>query len=182
MVTKLYKNKNGVRVELVGEELATFLSKQPTSETLLSQGKLAKISKLKENRDEANIKPMTSHEAEELIEDIPGNFIKTGNKVYFSFNTAPTGNPATEPSSICIAVIIKGMSNSSYYLRYSCQIIEGETIRKGYVAMDLSLGSSLMSHAELRNTNNVSHCNTVEKEIDDCSSLPDLELIDITFP
>lgn len=137
-----------------------------------------KKAEIKALRNLENIKPMTSHQARELIEQQDGSFIEGSNK-YFVFNTAPTGNPATEPSAICFSIILKNLTNPTYKLRYSCTIIEGENTRKGYVAIDAALASSIMSHAETRNSNNIHLCNIKENLISACTTIEEVEAVDV---
>jgi hypothetical protein len=108
---------------------------------------------------------MTSHQGEELLVDRDLIDKKTGVNVFFAFSTKETRNPATNPYTILSDTIAQGSLHDDYYLRYSCKIIEGETARKGYVALDKLLAASLLDHARLRNTTNIARANQLEDDI-----------------
>ena len=142
------------------------LTQDEANDYELSQAKLDKIAQLKKNRDIANIAPMVSHQAKEMIfDEVEDDFIVTNNNVYFKFKLDPTGFSQTESTTICIAVIMTGAVNPAYYLRYSCEIIEGENLRKGYVAITPQVAGSIMTHGSNRITENTSICNDIESQI-----------------
>jgi hypothetical protein len=147
----------------------------------LQEAKTSKIAQLKINRDNANIADMVSHQGFEIIQTNKGSFQTTENLVYFRFKIASTNNPASEPNSVCFGVIFNSYNNPLYQLRYSCTIIDENSTRKGYVAIDKVLASSIMSHAIIRNTNNISLCNQIEKQINSCTTLEEVEAINIEF-
>lgn len=131
-----------------------------TPEQLLKEAKEEKIQTLKSNRDNANLRPMVSIKAPELIGEMGSKTF--GNLVYFSFDTKATNNPATEPNSIVFATILNGLANPNYYTQYSTIIIEGDSTRKGYVAITPTVAGQLAGHAAHRNTMNIEYCNQQE--------------------
>jgi hypothetical protein len=141
------------------------LSESEISYNELKRAKTSKIAQLKINRDNANLADMIAYQGEEVLVDRDLIDTKTGVKVYFAFSTKETNNPATDPYTILADTIAQGSLHDDYYLRYSCKIIEGETARKGYVALDKLLATTLTSHARLRNTNNIGRANQLEDDI-----------------
>jgi hypothetical protein len=73
------------------------------------------------------------------------------------------------------------MSDPSFYLRYSCAILEGEVIRKGYVAIDAIAANEIRIHITQRVEAAVAYANSLEKEINLASSLEELSNININF-
>lgn len=133
---------------------------EKNAEQILNEAKEAKIQTLKSNRDNANLRPMVSIKAPELIGEMGSKTF--GDLVYFSFDTKATNNPATEPNSIVFATILNGMVNPNYYAQYSTIIIEGDSTRKGYVAITPTVAGQLAGHAAHRNTMNIEYCNQQE--------------------
>jgi hypothetical protein len=153
--------------EFVGKGNYPFveLSEDETLDNELRIAKIEKVRQLKINRDNANLADMTSHQGEEVLVDRDLIDKKTGVDVFFAFSTKETNNPATNPYTILSDTIAQGSLHDDYYLRYSCKIIEGETARKGYVALDKLLAASLLDHARLRNTTNIARANQLEDDI-----------------
>ena len=116
----------------------------------LEQLKEEKISQLKRNRDDSLEAPMDSIKAFEY---------GTDNEVYFEFRTKSTGNSLTEPATI----IFRALSYPS--VKYSCNIIEGESKRSGYVEITKDVAENLSSHLQLRAIVNIQHTNDLEEEI-----------------
>jgi hypothetical protein len=116
----------------------------------LQEAKDAKIAQLKTNRDNNLSSPMASIQAFEY---------GTTQNVYFEFLTKSTGNSLTEPANI----IFRALSYPS--VKYSCNIIEGETKRKGYVEITKDVAESLSSHLQLRATANIQYANDLEEGI-----------------
>lgn len=149
---------------------------------LLQESKDFKIQELKQKRDEANILDMNSHQATELI-PAENNTFTEGGLVYFSFRTKPTGNPATEPTSILTNIMVKNGNllyeglPTNHYLPYSCAIIEGESVRVGYVKLDFELAKEIVSHMELRNSTNIRHCNELEAQVEAATTIEEINNI-----
>jgi hypothetical protein len=141
------------------------LSESETLDNELRIAKIEKVRQLKINRDKANIADMISHQGEEVLVNRDLIDTKTGEEVFFAFTTKETRNPATNPYTILSDTIAQGSLHDDYYLRYSCKIIEGDTVRKGYIALDKLLATSLLDHARLRNTTNIGRANNLEDEI-----------------
>jgi len=156
-------------------------STQERGEHLLKEARTSKEKEIKKKRDEFNILDMTNHEGIELIPNELG--FSEGEPVYFSFRTKPTGNPATEPTSILSNVVVKNIGlavgdlPASHYLPYSCEIIEGETKRRGYIKLDFVLAQSLVTHLEQRNSTNIKHCNNLELELGDATAVEEINNI-----
>jgi hypothetical protein len=148
---------------------------------LLGSIKDSKEEELKQKRDESNISEMTTHEGIELIPNELG--FTESDPIYFSFRTKPTGNPATEPTSILSNVVVKNIGlvagdlPPSHYLPYSCEIIEGETRRRGYIKLDFVLAQSLVTHLEQRNSANIKYCNSLEVELDNATTIEEINNI-----
>ena len=138
----------------------------------LEEAKQAKIAQLKRNRDLLLEEPLTSVKAFEMDAE---RSVALENEVYFSFSTKSTGNGLTEPSSI----IFRALMGSN--ITYSCEIIEGENRRKGYVKIDQSVASTISSHLQIRATNTIYETNRIEVEINACTTLEQLENININF-
>ena len=136
---------------------------------------------MKINRDASNLRPLTSGQAFEIVESEPHEFTKTTNKVYFAFSLAATSQPSTDPNSIILGTIINSLANPSFCLRYSCAIIEGKLIRKGYVAIDRVVANEVQLHITQRIQDSIAYANTIEKQLIAATSLEELEAIDITI-
>lgn len=146
----------------------------------LKEAKEAKIKELKKNRDTYLVSDYISHQATELVEDEDGDFTN-GELVYFSFKAGATGNPASEPNSILLGAVLMGSANPSYFLRYSCTIIEGESTRKGYVKITPAIAAQLIAHIQDRNLGAIKLTNNREKAINVASTIEEINAIDITF-
>jgi hypothetical protein len=136
----------------------------------LAEAKLAKIAQLKTNRNEALGKPYSACKAYEWdkpeIEE---------NKVYFEFSAKATGVQLTEPSTIIFSASLGGI------IKYSCTIIEGENKRKGYVILDQAVSQNVSTYLEDRGTTYISYANEKEVEINACTTLEELNAININF-
>jgi len=142
----------------------------------LQKAKTSKITQLKLNRDNANIKDMVCHQAFELKQIGRYEFVETTNLVYFAFKTTDTGQPATQPDTI-----VQNAIAFDQPMRYSCKIIEGDQIRKGYVSFDRLVAISIKDHWVLRNTDNITKCNNIEIDIDACTTIEEINAINIEF-
>lgn len=146
---------------------------------------------LKINRDAANLRDYIV-QADELILQEDESF-NVGSQVDFIFGAKPTDNPATEPNNITTSVALNSILNPLYYLAYSCKIISSwvqnngvntnvpNTFRKGYVKINSSVASAIVSHATQRNTNNIRIANQKEDLIDAATTKAEIDAIDITF-
>jgi hypothetical protein len=153
---------------------------QPSESQLFQSAKTAKISQLNINRDAASLTPTSDIKAREVIV-IDGESDELGNEFYFLFRVTNTNNPASNPAIILNTAIRKGADNPNYYLRYSGIIIDGDTTRKGYVAITGGIANSLSDHLELRNLANIDYANNIEKEINACTTIEELNSINIEF-
>jgi len=142
---------------------------------LLKAAKDEKILKVKANRFEANQKPTNSCQAFEIIDNGNGSFTTTRELKYFTFNVIETGETLTNSSNI-INSTARGL-----VARYSCAIIEGKHTRKGYVEIDTKVSKKLEAHLAIRAQTNVSFANGLEKEINNCTTIEEINNIDIKF-
>jgi hypothetical protein len=142
-----------------------------SDEDFLAEKKNEKIAQLKANRNVALGKPYAACKAYEWdkpeIEE---------NEVYFEFSVEATGIQLTEPNTI-----IFGASLGSI-IKYSCTIIEGQNRREGYIILDQAVAQNISSHLADRGTSYVAYANDKEVEINACTTIEELEAIDITFP
>ena len=136
----------------------------------LAEAKTTKIAQLKANRNVALGKPYAACKAYEWdkpeIEE---------NKVYFEFSAKATGVQLTEPSTIIFSASLGGI------IKYSCTIIEGENKRKGYVILDQAVSQNVSTYLEDRGTTYISYANEKEVEINACTTLEELNAININF-
>jgi len=136
----------------------------------LAEAKTTKIAQLKANRNVALGKPYAACKAYEWdkpeIEE---------NEVYFEFSVEATGVQLTEPNTI-----IFGASLGSI-IKYSCIIIEGENRRDGYVILDQAVAQNVSAHLTDRGTIYVAYTNEKEAEINACTTLEELNAININF-
>ncbi|MEY3429219.1 MAG: hypothetical protein RI930_46 [Pseudomonadota bacterium] len=141
----------------------------PTN-VLLAEAKAAKIAQLKANRNAALGKPYAACKAYEWdkpeIEE---------NEVYFEFSVEATGVQLTEPNTI-----IFGASLGSI-IKYSCIIIEGENRREGYIILNQAVAQNISAHLTDRGTIYVAYANDKEVEINACTTLEELNTININF-
>ena len=140
----------------------------------LLEYKKRKIDQVKINRNNSNLEPVISVAYE--IEVVDDSFSTTSNEVSFQFKVESTGQPATEPNSIILGVLIVSASNPDFYIRYSCEIIDGETTRKGYVAITATVAAMIQSQVQARNESNISAANSCEDSINDIVMDTDTDL------
>lgn len=150
-------------------------------EVILQEAKSSKLLQLKENRDNYNLRPIVSIQAEEIAISEDGQNIFTGNEVYFEFFVNSTNQPASEPNSIVLGTILLSLQNPSHYIRYSCNIIEGQSKRKGYVALTGNVAVNLQTHIQNRVEGAILLTNQLETEINACTTLEEVNEINITF-
>jgi hypothetical protein len=151
-----------------------IIEEEFTVSELLQEAKDIKISQLKSNRNNANLKPMSAVANE--ITHINGVFNETANQVSFMFDTVSSEQPATEPNTIILGVLLGSIKNSDFMIRYSCKINEGQEVRKGYVLLNESATSNIQAHLINRNENNISFTNDAEDEINAINTTDDIDL------
>ena len=135
----------------------------------LAEAKANKIAQLKANRNAALEKSHESSQAFEIIDDA------LGNKVHFEFSTKSTGIPLTEPKSI-LDIALKDIN-----VKYSCEIIQNGVRRKGYVLLNKELAENLEFHLTDRSNKDVKYANDLEAEINACTTIEEVESININF-
>jgi hypothetical protein len=146
----------------------------------LQEAKTTRISRLKLNRDTHNLAPIVAVQANEIIFDEFGFDVITDKKVYFKFNVLTTGQPLSEPSSIILSQ--SQANNPDSYRRYSSSaIIEKNLVRKGYVAINQAVAVTLGEHIAERYTNAIKYTNDIEDEINACTTIEELNSINIEF-
>jgi hypothetical protein len=164
---KLYKIVNGVEMEFSEEDYKQYAEDQLQE---LPNAKAAKIAQLKANRNVALGKPYAACKAYEWdkpeIEE---------NEVYFEFSVEATGVQLTEPNTIIFSASLGSI------IKYSCIIIEGQNRREGYVILDQAVAQNISSHLADRGTNYVAYANDKEVEINACTTLEELDAININF-
>jgi hypothetical protein len=141
-----------------------------SDEDFLAKKKNEKIAQLKANRNAALEKPYSACKAYEW-----GEPEIEENKVYFEFSVEATGIQLTEPNTI-----IFGASLGSI-IKYSCTIIEGEDRREGYIILDQTVAQNISSHLADHGTQYVAYANEKEVEINACTTLEELNAININF-
>lgn len=137
--------------------------------------KLDMINTLKSNRELANAKFVTAEALEIIFDEEESEFITTENLVNFKFKLNPTGYSQTAPAAICLGVIVRGTANLAYFARYSCEIFDGEGLRKGYVRLDKDVAEFVVDTSSTRTINNTSTCNMVENQINSIVIIEDEE-------
>lgn len=135
----------------------------------LAEAKLTKIAQVKINRNAALEKSHESSQAFEIIGDA------LGNEVHFEFSTKSTGIPLTEPKSI-LDIALKDIN-----VKYSCEIIEIGVRRKGYVLLNKKIAEILEFHLTDRSNTDVKYANDLEAEINACTTIEEVESININF-
>ena len=140
----------------------------------LAEAKLTKIAQLKANRNAALEKSHEASQAFEIIVDELGND-ELGNKVFFEFSTKSTGIPLTEAKNI-LDIALKNIN-----VKYSCEIIENGVRRKGYVLLNKELAENLEFHLTDRSNKDIKYANDLEAEINACTTIEEIEEIDINF-
>ncbi len=153
-----------------GESLEAFI--KPDSQ-LLQEAKNAKIIQIKVNRKESNQKDLILVQAKEITDNGDGSFTTTTDLVNFSFRTRRSGDELTNPSNL-INACLRGVT-----IRYSCEILNPS--RRGYVEITQAIAENIESHLINRGQNNVYYANTLEDEINNCSTVEEVEAIDINF-
>jgi len=142
---------------------------------ILQESKDKTITQIKTNRNNANLLPLNSIQALEIIDNGDGSFTTSENSKNFLFNVAKTNTPLTESSNI-INSALRGK-----VIRYSCAIVEGENIRKGYVEIDVTVAENIENHLIVRGQDNVALANSLEDEVNACTTIEEVEAIDINF-
>jgi hypothetical protein len=145
---------------------------KPDSE-LLQEAKDSKISQIKANRKAANQKDLISIQANEITDNGDGSFTATTNLVDFAFRTKSSEDELTSPSNLLNACL-RGNT-----IRYSCEILN--PTRKGYVEITPAIAGNIETHLIARGETNVAYANQLEKDVDDCTTIEDINNIDITF-
>ena len=143
----------------------------------LQEAKTAKINQLKLNRNAHNLSSMDFVQAKEITFDEFGFDVITDNEVYFKFNVSATGQPTSEPSSLILGYINRPVG----YLRYSCVIIEEGKVRKGYIKFNQEIAIILEQHISRRYTDAIKHTNDIEKDINACTTIEEVNAININF-
>lgn len=140
---------------------------------LLQIAKDSKIAQIKKNRTEANKKPMISAQANEITYNGDGTFTTTTDLVYFAFRTVTTDDLLTNPANL-INACLRGQ-----IIKYSCEILNPS--RKGYVEIDSNVASNIENHLVIRAQHNVIHANDLEDQVNACSTIEEVDNINIDF-
>lgn len=139
---------------------------------LLQEAKDAKIAEIKTRRDKENMGNMTapaSCTAPLLIIGNTGLELE-GSDVNFVFRMSPTANSFTNPVTILTEIITQD-SVTNYSTK---KVSDGSNI---YVRIDKTIASKIKDHAKTRTINNIFFANEVEKGINNCSTIEEVEAI-----
>jgi hypothetical protein len=157
----------------------------------LQEAKDAKISEMKANRDAYYIKSFSSTKGQEISLNSETSIYELGEFSYFNFRTASTGTPTTEPSAVLSAAI---NATEIEQIRYSCEIIddsvEGGT-RRGYIALSggtdeepyeiNKLAIAINEHMQNRTMTATETANNMENEINEATTIEEVDAVDINF-
>ena len=149
----------------------------PTPEVQLQQAKDSKIAQMKINRD-ANInKDYVSSQGNELTFNPVTKIWDIGQLFYFHFSVKLTDSTSTNPE-----VILRAAKEND--VQYSCDIItgsiEGET-RKGYIDLTAALSDNVGVHVRVRTQHSIIYANNLTIEINACTTIEEVNAIDINF-
>jgi len=145
----------------------------------LQEAKTAKITQLKANRNTYTAKSMDFTQAKEITFDEFGFDVISKKDFYFKFNVNAAGQPALEPNTIILSAQIE--PDDTTYTRYSCSIIDGEITRKGYIMLNKTVATTLQKHIKQRATNAIKKSNDIEVLINACTTIEELNAINIEF-
>jgi len=143
----------------------------------LQQAKDSKIAQMKINRD-ANInKDYVSSQGNELTFNPVTKIWDIGQLFYFHFSVKLTSSTSTNPE-----VILRAAKEND--VQYSCDIItgsiEGKT-RKGYIDLTAALSDNVGVHVRVRTQNSIIYANNLTIEINACTTIEEVNAIDINF-
>ncbi len=136
-------------------------------ESLLTQKKLEKVTKIKSLRDQKNVEPITGLKA--FLLDEVGN--KTGQESYFLFYTnRHQTNPASDPESIISRAIEQGS------MPYFTNDLEGKKIT---IELTAEIVALLKQRIFERNDNNYKVSSSIEEKINNAQNIEELEAIQL---
>jgi hypothetical protein len=167
---------------VVNNEYQEFV---PTPEVQLQEAKDAQIAQMKINRDDNIAKDYVLSEGNEItttvVEPIQSDWV-IGDIYTFYFNVKETGLSATEPSTI-----LTNATNTDF-VPYSCGIITGvdpdtgkDIIKKGYIRITAAISDAIGNDLKNRTVFSVIRANTLEIQINACTTVAQVEAIDINF-
>jgi len=143
----------------------------------LQEAKDSKLAQMKINRD-ANInKDYTSSQGNELTYNPETGIWDIGQLFYFHFSVKLTDSTSTNPE-----VILRAAKEND--VQYSCDIIDGGVengIRKGYINLTAALSDDVGVHVRVRTQNSIIYANNLTIEINACTTVAQVEAIDINF-
>lgn len=134
-------------------------------EDLLAKAKLKKISEIKSIRDQKNIEPITDFEAF-LLDDEGNNTTQQSHFVFYT-NRHQT-NPASDPDSIISRALDLGS------MPYFTKDLSGNKIA---VELTSETAALLRQRIAQRNNNNYKLSSTIEAEINNATSIEEVETI-----
>lgn len=153
----------------------------------LQEAKTTKLAEIKAKRDEMDLKPFKrfSNEISPAYEVTFDEFLdvtKTDNIVSFVFDVRPLDVPIRTPSEILSEVKESSADNPDYFLPYSCDIIDnaGNFLRKGAVALDLSLRNDIRNHLKNRATQNTFRANFLKQQVLAATTIEEVQTISWT--
>ena len=159
------------------------VSPEFTNEDLLVDAKAKKRQEIKTLRDEANIKPFLGQTAYILEKDQSNNWIKTNTAINFTFSTAPTGQPLTEPANILFSTMIGFNFNTDYFTPYSTYTVEngittGEQIT---VCLDATSAIAIQLHLAHRSSKWVEKANQLESQVSNAQTIEGVNSIMVEY-
>ena len=143
----------------------------------LQEAKDSKLAQMKINRDDNINKDYISSQGNELIFDPETGIWDQGELFYFHFSVKLTDSTSTNPE-----VILRAAKEND--VTYSCDIIDDsveDEIRKGYINLTAALSDDIGVHVRVRTQNSIIWANGLTIQINACTTVAQVEAIDINF-
>ena len=162
---KISKNIRDLNDEATQEEADLFI---------LNEAKKFKIEQIKANRDEAQLKPVTNPSLSTAPLLLGFGQGLAGEDVNFSFDTKPTGNGLTDPSTILSELIIEDSTTD-----YATERLD--TNEDCYVRINKIIAKQIKDHLKVRVVSNIGHARDLVNQVESCTTIEEVNNIDITF-
>ena len=161
----LSKNIRDLNDEATQEEADLFI---------LNEAKKSKIEQIKANRDEAQLKPVTNPSLSTAPLLLGFGQGLAGEDVNFSFDTKPTGNGLTDPSTILSELMIEDSTTD-----YASERLD--TNEDCYVRINKIIAKQIKDHLKVRIVANIGHARDLVNQVESCTTIEEVNNIDITF-